>query len=340
MGERDIYCARPGTSRSPFRWGFALIALGATGCGILLPSGFLSGLVLSPRTTCMEVASGLGLGPLRSAETPADVGVVFEPFTALAVNGRPLSGWFVPAQRDGTFDADPLGTVLMMHGTDGDVACTLPWAVLAAENRFHAVVFDYQGYGASGGDADLATQLDDSEAVLNWVLQDESPARQKVHLLGVSLGTGPALALATLRPRPQIVSVALDSAYDPEAMLAAIEPALFPIFPLTGISARLGFPWLFEMRARLGELAVPALFLHGQIDGTTPLPGARAMFDAAGSSAKSIWVFEGLSHVQAYFLNERSYVSLIVPFWRNPTASLNPDASQTDPTIRIPQLRP
>jgi len=311
-----------------------------TGC-LFLPSDLLSSFVLNPETTCQDLVARLRLGSLPDASTPTDIGLQFESVTVQSANGQWLSAWFVPAQEDGQLDPNAAGTVLLMHGTDGSQACTLPWVLVGASNHMHVVTFDYQGYGESGGRPDIATQLDDSEALLNWILGDDAPARQRVHLLGTSLGTGPALGLATLRTKPQIQSVALDGAYDPVAMVEAMQPYLHPIiFPLASLSARLGFAWLFATRDRLGEMSVPVMFLHAENDATTPLAGAQTLFDLVGSSAKSFWVFHGLTHIQPLFWSTHRYVSLLVTFWRDPTAQPSYTAYVTDDSIRVPDLSP
>ncbi len=317
--------------------GLILTAGGSIGCAILFPSDVLSALLLNPDVSCEQLADRLQLGPLPSGSTPADIGLLFEPFTVASTNGQPLSAWFLPAQSDGQVAPAPSGTVLIMHGTDGPIACASPWAIVAVSNRMNAVVFDYQGFGDSGGSPDVATLLDDSEAILNWILSDPSPARQTVHLVGVSLGTSPSLGLVSLRPRPEIRSVTLDGTFDPCATLESLTSFVGPFFPLLDPNARLAFPWLFEMRDRLDEIGLPMMFLHAELDRATPLSGAQLMFDLSGSLAKTFWIFDGLTHVQPLFLAEEGYVSLMVTFWRAPDSQPDPTAAATDTTIILPQ---
>jgi hypothetical protein len=321
-------------------YGLGILALltACSGCFILLPSDFLSSLVLHPETSCSQLAISLNLGPLPDVATPADANLQYQPFTVSSANGQPIAGWFMPAQWNGQLDAEPVGTVLVLHGTDGAVPCALPWALVASANHMHAVVFDYQGYGASGGQPNMATLLDDGEAVFNWIAADAAPARQRIHLVGISLGTGPALGLADLRAKPQIQSVALDGAYDPEAMVSEVESTVCTLFPLFGASARLDFTWLFETRARLPEMTIPLMVIAAENDGTTPAAGAQKVFDLAGSSAKTFWLFQGLTHVQALFKAEQPYVSLLVTFWRNPNDRPSETAAAADATIRVPSF--
>lgn len=327
-------------SKHRFGWASLLLLSTAlqTGCMIYFPSSFISGLILHPDTSCERLADFLDLGDLPQISTPDQAGLQYEPISFAGANGRRLAGWYVPAQYDGVPDAQPLGTVLILHGTDATVACTIPWVLLAAGNGLHVVTFDYQGFGNSEGAADIATLLDDADAALQWILTDESSARQRVHLLGTSLGTGPALGLAVLRSRPQVQSVALDGAYDPEALAQRIESRIGGLFPLFGLSARLNFFWLFSMRERLPELSVPAMFIVAENDTITPAADARAIYERAGGSAKSYWSFAGRTHVQPLFLDRAEYVSLMVTFWRAPTETPSRDSVPADATIRVPSL--
>lgn len=312
----------------------ALILCG--GCVPILPTGFMSDLIMSPEVSCQALVTGLQLGTLPDASRPDQIGLTYEDISVVSANGRRIVGWFVPAQWAGELDANPAGTVLVMHGTSGPVACTLPWVAVAAANRMHVVAFDYQGYGDSEGAPDIATLLDDSQAMLDWILSDESTARQNVHLLGISLGTGPALGLAALRSRPEIKSVTLDGPYDPEAMIAlAAEPAGI-LFPLLDFSARLGFAWLFETRARLGDIQTPVMILQAEDDTTTPTSGATALYERIGSPSKSFWLFEGLTHVQPLFHATERTVSLLVTFWRDPGVQPSDSSVPSDASIHLP----
>jgi len=312
--------------------------LTCTGCPFMLPGNFISGFVLHPDISCEETAAQLDLGSLIQAATPQEVGLTFQPFTVTSANGARLTGWFIPAQQDGTLDANPLGTVLVCHGTDGSIACALPWGGFAAQNRYHAVLFDYQGFGDSEGAASLATLLDDSDAVLQWIVGDSAPARQEVHLLGVSLGTSAAFGLAALRDRPQIQSVIVDGAFDPEQQVEAIAGEVDFFFPTAEDSTRSAFPWLFDMRDNLGNVRVPVMFITAELDGITPASGAMAMKDLLPTEPVNSWLFKGMTHVQPLFKLTANYVSLALTFWANPNTVADPDAYLTDPSIQVPVL--
>ena len=308
------------------------------GCGIAPISDEISAFILNPSTTCAELATWLGLGDYGEVSSPADMGLIYQPFTVTSANGQDLQGWFVPAQDEsGRLDAAAEGTVLLMHGTDGTRACTLPWLALAAYNGFGIVTFDYQGFDDSGGTADIATLYDDSSAVLDWVRAGDDPARRKVHLLGTSLGTGPALGLALRRPG-EVVSLALDGTFDPGEYVRAVQLILDVPSAVIELAARRVFPWLMETYDRLDEVDTPALFLNGERDRNTPPRASRNVFDQLGSTHKTFWTFNRLKHLQALFYAEAEYVSLLVTFWRDPQSEPDPNAFAAGAEIVLPDL--
>ena len=316
------------------------VLLFGTGCPVMLPGDFLSSLVLRPDSDCAQIAQELDLGPLRSTTTPSEAGLSFTPLSVTSANGAKLSGWFIPAQRDGILEGQPEGTVLITHGTDGSIACALPWASVAALNGFHAVLFDYQGFGESEGTANIATLLDDSDAVLQWIVSDAAPARQKVHLLGVSLGTGPAFGLVALRDQPQVQSLLVDGAFDPELHIDSLTAAVGSLYPTAAESARAEFKWLFDTRANLVNVRVPVMFIMSELDGITPPSGAQAMEMLLPTFPENSWLFQGLGHVQPLFKMTENYVSLAVTFWRSPDTEADPLASVSGSSIMIPSLAP
>ncbi len=322
-------------------WIPSLAALWATGCCLVWPSRLVSEFVMDPDRTCRELVSSLGLGELPDVSTPGELGLTYETFEVRNRLGNTLMGWYLPAQRDGVVEDAPLGTVLVMHGTSGTRACTLPWVLLGVANRMNVVTFDYQGYADSGGVTDLGSLYDDSRTVLDWIVADPSAARQRVHLFGTSLGTGPALALASLDARSQIKTVIVEGSYDPLAMLErAGEYVDAPALMLLEVSGRAQFAWMFQMREALPDMSVPVMFIHSDLDQTTPLPGAETLFALARSEAKSFWTFEDMTHMQPLFRAPDRYTSLVVSFWRDPQSHPDPNATTNDETIRRPEFTP
>jgi pimeloyl-ACP methyl ester carboxylesterase len=88
------------------------------------------------------------LQPARAvAQTPAVVNLAFTPVRfGVDSTGQPqLDGWWIPSDSP----ADP--TVLMLHSGQGSMSDALPTARLLHDARLNVLLFDYRGFGRSGG---------------------------------------------------------------------------------------------------------------------------------------------------------------------------------------------
>jgi hypothetical protein len=101
-------------------------------------------------TLCMLFSAKqwqLALYPSRTlASTPASLGMSFsDVHFGVDNSGEPqLDGWWIPA-------ADAGRTVLMLHGAHGNMADDLPAAETFHALGLNVLLFDYRGFGRSGG---------------------------------------------------------------------------------------------------------------------------------------------------------------------------------------------
>ena len=70
--------------------------------------------------------------------------------------------------------------------------------------------------------------------------------------------------------------------------------------------------------ARLGQSAqkmdIPALFIHGTADAFVPCEHGKKLYEACGSSDKSIYLVEGAEHVAAYSHDKEEYKKRLSEF--------------------------
>ena len=62
----------------------------------------------------------------------------------IAADGTPLAGWWIPANR-------PRGTVVYCHGNAGNIGSNAHIAPEFFKRGFNLLLWDYRGYGLSGG---------------------------------------------------------------------------------------------------------------------------------------------------------------------------------------------
>ncbi|HTN73664.1 MAG TPA: alpha/beta hydrolase [Pirellulaceae bacterium] len=204
-------------------------------------------------------------------------GLKFEDAEFASTDGTPLHGWFSEV-------ADPLAVVLFCHGNAGNV--THRAEVIAALNKMQAtvLVFDYRGYGKSGGSPHEAGVLADARAARKWLAERASLPETEIVLMGESLGGGVAVHLA---------------AHDGARGLV-----LEDTFTSLPDAAAIHYPWLpvrLLMRGKLNSLASianyrgPLLMSHGDADSIVPYRLGQQLF-AAANEPKQFLTHDGADH--------------------------------------------
>jgi uncharacterized protein len=151
---------------------------------------------------------------------------------------------------------------------------------LCAEQGWGGAVWAYRGFDSSGGRPGPAALLDDGLAAYRALMAECNLTPASVHVIGFSLGTSIAAAVAA-RARP------------------ALPASLVLLAPLTRIhvGGRLR-PWLhtYETIRWLAGIASPALVIHGVQDTALSPAGARTAAGALGSRAELLEL-PGIGHV-------------------------------------------
>jgi uncharacterized protein len=182
----------------------------------------------------------LVLRPSRTVSTtPASVNLAFtEVHFGVDATGQPqLDGWWMPG------DNPPALTALMLHSGDGSMADALPQARTLHDAGLNVLVFDYRGYGRSGGQhpAEITMQ-EDAHLALDYLLHTQGVHASQLVVYGYGLGAPLALQLcATVEIEcPVLVLDAPDGdllsrvSPDPRAKLVPTSLLFHERFPLAG----------------------------------------------------------------------------------------------------------
>jgi alpha/beta superfamily hydrolase len=115
----------------------------------------------------------------------------------IPVGGADLAAWFYPAQDA----AGPAPCVVLAHGFTVTRDVRLPaYAELFAGQGMAALVFDYRGFGASGGEPrqviNLRRQYEDYDAALSYARGRGDVDGDRVAVWGTSFSGGHAIAAA------------------------------------------------------------------------------------------------------------------------------------------------
>ena len=206
------------------------------------------------------------------AATPAADSI---PFTRLAVSSgdRTLIGWWV---RAGTDSATPAPAVLFLHGNRSTISDYVPLIGFLRRQGVSTMIFDYTGFGASGGRASLSRAVADAAVMARVFADSAGPVRRTA--LGTALGATVALqAIDSIQT--QVHGLVL------EGVTASVREAAVR----DGRIPRWLAPVLVDIAdnaAAARRAQIPVLVVHSVADGRFPMADAERVADAlSGRSA-------------------------------------------------------
>lgn len=262
--------------------GAARVVPAAVGAAVamLVVSATIVGCATAP------VGDGLFAPPTQNVIlfTPDAVGLPFEHIELAVDSPAPhtIYAWVIPAE-------GAPGTVLIHHGNLFNRSALFDYYTLVHDLGWNVFVYDYQGYGESNLQPSLESLIPDADAALRYIQQSGAPGSERIALFGISLGTLPALAQAARGP-DGIVGVILQGSFVPD-LLPPRSFLLAGVVPLPEVVALL--PQELDPYGNIGRVAPPKLFLHSPQDLTTPIEGARRLFELAHEPKQFVEVFGG-----------------------------------------------
>ena len=272
-------------------------ALVGTGCGLpwIPPDQFVtiaSEVALNPDITCEQLKVSFGVPHLPIVDTPAEAGLPYEEVFLSNAADYALRVWYIPSVIN-------RGDVVISNGAVGNMGCFLYLAYLLHADGWSVVLYDYQGFGGSGGYDSLASLYTDLAVVLDWTL--ERTGREQVTLLGVSIGTIPSVAHAYHRPE-DVNAVVLDG---PISLLEEVRP-----YASILANAPEAYLVMLETEAQLryfiNDLTQPTLvYLYGEDEFETAHVFEALVADT--STPMTIIKWDELPHARGPYLETATY---------------------------------
>ncbi|MFT4125897.1 MAG: alpha/beta hydrolase [Gordonia sp. (in: high G+C Gram-positive bacteria)] len=226
----------------------------------------------------------------------------------------------------------PRGVVVIVHGMAehgrryGGLVATLVGA------GYTVAVPDHLGHGRSGGKRMRVNSFSDYATDLDQVISAVASAGSPTFLIGHSMGgtialdyvldrpdrvsglvlsgagvlpgddlPGPLIAMSKIigKIAPGLPTVALDSACISRDPQVVADYETDPLVTRGKIPARLGAEMVSTMQSfptRLPALTLPVLVMHGSEDKLTEPEGSRLVDRLAGSTDKTLVIWDGLRH--------------------------------------------
>ncbi len=216
------------------------------------------------------------------------------PLDLTTAEGTPVRAWWCPVP-------GARGAVFYCHGNAGDLNDRAePVARVMAELGESVLVFDYPGFGLSGGKPSEAGCYAAADAAHDWLTRNGVPA-ERITLVGVSLGGGVAVDLASRRPARALVLVkTFTSVPDVAAHL------------LLGLPVSRLMTNRFDSLAKIGRCGQPVFVASGTNDHLIPYRHGLKLYDAA-NGPKRFYPIAGSDHddplTPAFFVALREFLN-------------------------------
>lgn len=205
--------------------------------------------------------------PEGELPAPNSVGLAdVDPVSLTMSDGVTLTAWSAPPATDGA------PTVLFFHGQTGNLGDRADRMREILNSGFGLLAPSYRGYPGSEGEPSEMALISDGIQMYDQLDRQGT----QVVLLGQSLGTGVAAAVAEQRPNAQLL--VLEAPFTATVDVAAERYPLLPVHALMRDQ--------FATRDLIENVTVPTLIFHGTDDETVPLHHAEALAVMAGDTAQ------------------------------------------------------
>lgn len=226
--------------------------------------------------------------------TPAQLGLPYEDLHLKTSDGIELHGWYIAASQ-------PRGTVLFLHGNAGNISHRLDSVQMFHRLGYSTLIFDYRGYGNSGGTPTEQGTYRDAEAAWRYLTEQRHIPACRIVLFGESLGGAVAARLAALqKPAALVIASGFTSVPD-------LGQQLYPYFQVRWL-ARIRY----DTREYLRSVAVPVLIAHSPEDDIIPFEHGRALFAAANPPKRFLELAGG--HNDGFIFMRAAWVKILGEF--------------------------
>jgi uncharacterized protein len=190
-----------------------------------------------------------------------------------------LHGWFFPRE-------NAPYAILYFHGNGEDADLNIDLAARLRDRLQASVfIFDYRGYGHSGGSPYEDGVVSDGIAAQRWLAERLKIEPKEIILYGRSLGGGVAIAAAAeLGARAVIV-------HGTFANMVDVAASRYPFVPVRSLMRN-----PYRSQQRIANYQGPFLQFHGTRDVVVPMELAKPLCEAVPSASKQFVEIDGGGH--------------------------------------------
>ena len=207
------------------------------------------------------------------------------------------------------FTAQPEApTIIYFHGNGETVSDYDQIAPFYLEAGLNILITGYRGYGWSSGEPTVSALYNDGALVLDSFLEhcQANGFSEEVFIMGRSLGSASCIDLAYRFP-DKMKGIIIDSGFAETLPLAAR-------LGYNVIDSGLREEDCFNNLAKIREIEIPTLILHGADDQLIPLHEAVKLQAESGAKTKQLFVIPGADHNSLLIRGGETYFETIKNF--------------------------
>ncbi len=225
---------------------------------------------------------------------PDSIGLAYEDIYLTTDDGVRLHGWWVPV-------LPSAGTVLFCHGNAGNISFLLDTLHFFNKLKLNVLVFDYRGFGRSGGKPSEEGTYRDVEAAWGYLVRSRRIDPGTIAVIGRSLG-GPIAAwlCQTRMPGALVLESTFTSAVD-------VAEYHYPTAP-----AELLFGDTYNTAGFLARIRCPVLVVHSPEDEIIPYKLGEKLFKLI-QGPKEFLLIHG-SHNSGFVESSSQYATVLERF--------------------------
>lgn len=212
--------------------------------------------------------------------TPAKWGFKFENVIFKSTDGTDLHGWFVPSRAK-----QPKGTVVFSHGNAGSLGHHLGFVMWLVEAGYQVFMYDYRGFGKSGGELDRRGMIEDVKGAFAYVTGRKDVDVQRLVSYGHSLGGAKSVTALSDNRVEGLRAVVIDGAFASYRAMARV------------VGGELGANLItdeFSPKDFIGKISgASVLVIHGDRDLVVPISQGKELFNLANEPKTLFEVKDG-----------------------------------------------
>jgi len=218
---------------------------------------------------------------------PNNIGLAYEEVSVRTKDGLSISGWYIPAKNE-------KAVILFCHGNAGNISSRLDSISIFNNLSLSVLIFDYRGYGKSGGRPSEAGTYLDAEAAWDYLVNVKKIPPGRIIVYGRSLGGAVAAEIALRRsPAALIVESGFTSVPD-------LGQKIYPWLPVRLISK-----FHYATIDKIGTIKCPKLIIHSRKDDIVPFEHGRALYEKASPPKEFLEIRGG--HNDGFLLSGMTY---------------------------------